>query len=191
MAAAQVERVTIRLGSAVSLAELTAWFDSAQVGEVAVYASGFTLPREHESVTRAREWESKGWVHLTSRRDPADKRLWLYEVHKGSKGASTKPSAKAVPQLLGEQARCLLKLLRKIAAAGDPCPSYAELAKHLALRPDNAGRRRARYALNHLEKQKRISIEPGSSTRPIVITILAAGRAKGLSTGAGSSLEVS
>lgn len=174
------ERVTIRLGTAVSLAELEAWFETAAAGDKAVYASGFALPRDHRSVKRVAEWSDRGWAYLTRRRDPADKRLWLFEVHKGTRAGQR--AANVSPDLSNEQERYLLKYLRGLAEAGAPCPSYGDLARQLALACDRRGRDRVRYLLQRLKRQRRIDIEPGAHGKPIVVTILAPGEAKGCST---------
>ena len=184
------ERFTIMLGAATSLAALEQWFASAFPGDRAIYASGFTCPSEHESVKRAREWAEAGRAHLTQDRDPADARRWLYYITKGSEAArglvSVVAEIKAKPDLSREQMRFLMRRLRKIARDGEPCPSYAAMAKDLCLRPDNRGRQRARYLLNRLEREKRIAITPGDAVTPLVVTILAPGMARGKSTKGGT-----
>lgn len=183
-AADRAERFTIRLGSATSLASLIDWFENAAAGDQAIYASGFTCPREHESVKQARAWAEAGLVHLAQRRDPDDRRHWHYTIQKASKPqrVTARPARKVKPDLTREQMRCLMKMLRKAAAEGALCPSYAEMGAHLALGADRRARERARYLIDRLIKERKINVTPGSATLRPVVTIIAPGRAKGKST---------
>lgn len=180
------ERYSIVLSSATSLAALKEWFDSAAPGDRATYATGLDLPREHESVRFANELVQIGLAHLTQRRDPNDRRRWLFEITRAEAASDKSANGAAVgavrPDLTAEQMRCLMRRLREVAAAGSPCPSYAEMARHLAMRGDSRGRMRARYLVNRLEKEKQITVKPGASSHPPVITILARGKARGKST---------
>ncbi|MAY19747.1 MAG: hypothetical protein CL955_03935 [Erythrobacteraceae bacterium] len=182
---------SIQLGTATSLEELTRWFEGAAVGEKVVYASGFTCPREHESVQAARRWAEAGKAHLTQDRDPIDALRWQYFITKGSVERAVVVSAARSsgrgyagprPDLTREQMRALMQRLRKVAHDGEPCPSYADLAKFLCLRADRRGRMRARYLIGRLESEKQIAVQPGGPTQPLVVTILKPGRARGKST---------
>lgn len=182
-------RFAMQLAFATPLGDLMQWFEHARPGERAVYASGFTLPREAASVKRARELQEAGSAHLVADRDPADPRrqIWLIEKRAAppaSREGRGRHHAAAAPRpdLTREQMRFVMRRLRDAAAAGLECPSYAAIAKDLCLRPGSASRRRARYLLQRLEKEKKIAVEPGSATQPPVVTILMRGKGCGKST---------
>jgi hypothetical protein len=162
------ETFTMQLTAAASLEEIERWFAAARPGERAIYASGFTLPREAESVKRVGQWIEQGKVHPVQQRDPHDSRRWQWLVVKaGAVSGVTRRDAgrsrgrqSGANELAREQMRHLMKVLRACAA----------------------GRRRARYIVERLEAERQIAVEPGDQVNPPVVTILKPGRARGKAT---------
>src|SRR5690606_18124761 len=76
----------------------------------------------------------------------------------------------------------LLSELRSCAERGRACPSLTETARLLGLPSGERGRQKANYLFLRLQQQGDISIESQGRGAPRVVTILAAGRAKGKST---------
>src|SRR5690606_28254785 len=76
------ETFSLRLSLAVPAGELDAWFVSASDGHRAVYASGAVLPRDEEAVRLVTRWKEAGQAITLQRRDPADRRRFLFLVEK-------------------------------------------------------------------------------------------------------------
>ncbi|MBD2842685.1 hypothetical protein [Erythrobacter rubeus] len=187
------ETYSIRLAVAVEVDALDAWFAEAKPGERERYAEGFELPRDAPSVKRARELAQAQAAHLLTQRHADDPRrtTWLIEKRgrPRSQGDARKGRGPTPPQnpgprpdLTREQMRSLLNRLRKAAHDGEPCPSRTALAQYLALGKARRGRDRIGYLLKRLEREGAIELIAGDATRPPVVTILKAGRARGKST---------
>ena len=82
-----------------------------------------------------------------------------------------------------EQAEALLTLLRGRAATGGVCPTFTETRDALGLASGRKGVRRAGYLFDRLSEQRRIAVRWDGPGKGRVVTILAKGRACGLSTG--------
>lgn len=196
------ERCTIRLTVAAPIGQLLEWFETALPGDKAIYASGYTLPRESKAAKQAREWALKGLVDLHQTRDENDPRRFNYVIVRRDAvppssarqgrvehGAVCEGARAPRPDLIREQMRFLMKRLRHYAARGEVCPSYSGLAGDLALPNNRRSRERVRTIIRRLERERHIQITPGDQQRPFVVTILSPGRARGKSTGAGDALQ--
>lgn len=86
-------------------------------------------------------------------------------------------------QTASRNAARLLDLLRDAAGAGSPCPSYAVCAQRLGLKPGERGRMAARAIFRRLEREGKIAIDSRVPRGARVVTVLARGRAQGMSTG--------
>lgn len=191
--APQTERFVLKLSTAAPAADLRAWFEDARPGEPVEYASGIALPREAEGVRLVTRWKDAGLVLTTQKRDPADGRRWLFLVQRtsiqnadgppSSVGAVDRP-AQGAPAHAVDRATLnkLLSTLRSKAERGLPCPSNTDLAHELGLPRGSRGRMRAKYLMARLVTEKRIAVECRGTTLPRVVTILAAGRARGKET---------
>lgn len=187
------ETFTIQLGVAAPESELVAWFQDARPGESAIYASGFTLPREAAGVKLVAAWQAEGWVHLKQRRDPDDARRWQFLVERSSRMAAgarkPRPKNEEVTRI---QMRKLLETLRRVADRGEALPSYRSLARDLTTdntRACKKGIERVRHLLRRLHDERRIEIIPAPSgaRHGPQVTILAKGRGWGKTTLAGGS----
>lgn len=187
------ERFSIQLGMVVPESELVAWFEQAQAGDAAVYASGFVLPREAAAVKLAGAWGRAGLVHLTQARDPAEPRRWLWRCERSSAGPkAARPRRDFREDLTRTQMRRLLDELRVAADRGAPCPSRSALAREVCGvtagdRRIAKARDRVGYLLRRLVDERRIAMVAGDATRPPVVTILAKGRGCGKSTASSSA----
>lgn len=187
--AAQAERFTLQLSTVTPVADLRRWLDMAPAGHQVIYASGIDLPRAAEGVVLARQWQAQGLVDLNQRRDPDNARRWQFLMRRRAADAARCPTASALDKVLEKsRARKLLNLLRDHAEAGRACPSNSELARAMGwdmTSPTAAekGRAGVQYLLRAIERAGGITIESRGTMAPRIITITAAGRAKGRSTG--------
>jgi len=186
------EGVALALIGVAPIDELETWLACARPKELAIYAHGPTLPADEPAVKLVAGWEKQGLVNLAQKRDPTRKQSFQYLMQRADVPfpADLLPGQDALrPQALGAQRaearklqRELLAMLRKAAERNRICPSLAEIADTLHLRVGERGRRQARTLLDRLRSEGKISIVPGASNRPRVVTILAKGRACGKST---------
>lgn len=209
------ERFSLQLSSVVPARELQAWFDGAPAwpapaGE-AIYATGVMLPREEGAVQLVARWIGQGRVEAFQRRDPDEPRRMHYLVRKravpgqvGGAQVGGVPGDSAPPAdlfTLPPLAQRLLERLRGHAAGGSACPSNARLAAGLGLIPPASssvavgpqererGRLKIKNAMAALEVAGAVRIDRRGTTRPRVVTILAAGAAQGLTTAKGPKEE--
>lgn len=175
------------LGTYADPLEMRAWLAAAAPGDAITYATTPMLGGQ-DAARLAREWEAKGLVELYQRRakrahcfDYCARRLACDEdapaATSDPQGAKSQPVDQTRLQM-----RALLAILRRCAVRGKACPSNARLASELGLRRGEAGRRRARYLLERLAGENRISVTGCGRNAPRVVTILAAGKGCGKST---------
>jgi hypothetical protein len=186
------ETFTIQLGVAAPESELVAWFQDARPGESAIYASGFTLPREAAGVKLVAAWQAEGWAHLKQRRDPDDARRWQFLVERSSRIAAgeRKPRPKN-EEITRIQMGKLLQALRRVADRGEALPSYRSLARDLTTdntRACKKGIERVRHLLRRLHDERRIELipAPNGARHGPQVTILAKGRGCGRTTACAS-----
>lgn len=173
---------------------ILAWLREAKAGQRFLYAEGADLPREAEAAELVLQLEEYGAVRPFCQRDPLDPGRWLFLIEKrpgpvagtpagaGSghsrAGSSPPPAPRRVTRATLSR---LMTLLRRAAERGDVCPSDAQLARTLKLRR----RDQAQYLLRCLAREGRITVERHGRTDRRIVTIIASGRAEGLSTGSG------
>ena len=153
------------------------WVLRAQPGHEMIYASGPAIG-DHPAKRAARDLADRGLVELFQRRGA---RPHSFDYCARKIGQASMPVAPQ-PDHTRAQLSGLLRLLRRCAERHTPCPSNTELARELALPIGERGRRRARYLLQRLESERRIAVTGCGRNAPRVVTILAAGRARGKST---------
>lgn len=175
---------SIRLASAVPASQLQAWYEQAQPGESAVYASGIDLPRECEGVKLVAAWERAGLVQLNQRRDDGERRRWQFLVIRRAdpKAPGAKPKRSAAEDIAQVQLRCLLDCLRAAADRDERCPSRSAMARAVTGQAHLKARNRVTYLLRRLSDAGKIAVVPGAPNRSPVVTILAKGRGFGKST---------
>lgn len=185
---AQAESFSFRVSLAIPESQLFAWFEQAAPGERVIYCQGYVPLREDAAWKLAGAWAREGLVHLVTERDGAQTR-WIAEK-RGSLPASSSEAVgrknlprdpKAEP-LLQTQMRALLALLRDAAAAGARCPTKTELALKVTGAKTLRARNRVTYLRRRLEAEGKIAVIAGSHKQAPVVTILARGKAHGMST---------
>lgn len=193
---AQAAPAAPELPFAASPASLRAWLDTAPPMARAIYAKSVDELREEPGVKLVRQWAIEGRVHLFRERDPDDAGRWRFLIVKAAivtgevRIARPFPRGRATPQRSasdieeGLLTRCEM-LLRRAADRAEPCPSNAELARALGLSGDEKGRARAKYLVRCLAEAGRIAVECRGRNLPRVVTIVARGRACGMSTAKG------
>lgn len=182
------ETFTFMVALAAPEAELQAWLDHAAPGESVTYASGFTLPREAAGVKLVQAWQGAGLVYLTQKRDPADRRCWLFLAQRSSAGMGHPPrrvqAHKRNAEVTRIQMRKLLETLRRVADRGEVLPSYRQLSIELTGDATRKGVDRVSYLLRRLDEEGRIALIPapkGAQHGPQV-TVIAKGRGCGKTT---------
>lgn len=161
---------TVVLSTCVAEGDLRAWFDAAQPGHSATYASGLDLPRDAAGVQLARRLADGGRARLHQRRAAHDPRQWEWIIVKVG-GEVAGPDA-VLPAHRGScctqhpvtdrESAQLLDLLAELPAGPRGwavCPGNADLAKELELGAGANARRRARYLLDRLRAAGRIELE--------------------------------
>lgn len=177
------------LANAAAPETLAQWLASAAPRSRAVYATGADLPMDAAGVKLARRWAADGKVHLFRERDPANPAKFNFLIEKASSAAAPAAPVPAIARAAVHgravdrgQLHDLLALLRHCAERGKPCPSNADLARELGLPVGKRGNDAAQYLLTRLVREHSITVESRGTMLPRVVTILAAGRAKGKRT---------
>lgn len=205
--AREPERFVLQLATAAEPSALQAWLTDAADGARVVYACGLDLPREAAGVVLVSRWIDEGLVRPFRQRDPRDARRWQFLIERTSNGrVSLSPRAPASPAASNapgqgrrgtysraghcaasarDQSAALMSLLRGRAAAGGACPTFAETVDLLGLPGGRRGLRRARYLFKLLADTRVIAVTWGGPGQRRVVTIVARGRAQGLSTASG------
>ncbi len=152
--------------------QLAAWFEGAQPGASAIYATGPCLDPAAEVAAMVRGWVADGAaISLQERRDG---RL-TYRVRRvcaqaGAAGKSALRSASVAGGELDETPEGkLLAHLARLANLGLPCPTNAELARATGLRDADA----AKYRFRQLQARRLITVTSTPECR--VVTVVATG----------------
>lgn len=157
-AAPQPETFSFSLALVVPLAELQAWFDGAAPGAMAIYASGFVLPREADSVAQVARWIAAGEVATHQRRDPLDARRWQFLVKRCDTASA---QARVVrPDLADQQMVALHRELTVAARDGLACPSRKALALAVTGQDGERAQNRVRTLMRRLEAEGLIALTP-------------------------------
>lgn len=146
------------LPQAASPDALTAWIESASPGSQVIYASGADLPVEAAGVRLVAEWIAAKRVHPLRQRDPRNPARWNFlAVKSGGRESDTSVLAAVTPKHAVNRVDMgrMLRLLRQIAARGEPCPSHRELSRMLGLKHRHA----ARYLLTRLVEDGKIALD--------------------------------
>jgi len=180
------ETFRFQISLAIPESQLFAWFEQAAPGERIVYCRGFVPLREDAAWKLAGAWQREGLVHLVTEKDGRETK-WIAERRPTGTAPERAGKRNAREDFARTQARVLLDLLRTAAERGEACPSRKVLAGSVCgVLPGDRRMPKARdrvgYLMRRLETEGRIAIRPGSATRAPVVTILARGRACGLST---------
>lgn len=163
-------------------AAMAEWAKRARPGDEMIYASGPALG-EHAAASQARAMRDSGLVELFQRRSGRPN-CFDYCAQKLAQDAQRAAApAAGGPDHTRAQMKRLLDHLRRLAERGAACPSNADLAAELGLRRGERGRQRARYLLDRLAAEHRITVRSQGRNAPRVVTITAKGRACGQSTG--------
>lgn len=163
-------------------AAMAEWAKRARPGDEMIYASGPALG-EHAAASQARAMRDSGLVELFQRRSGRPNCFDYCAQKLAQEGDAPVPAAVGGLHHTRAQMAQLLDLLRRAAERREPCPSNAELAETLGLRRGERGRQRARYLLERLRAEHRITVTGQGRNAPRVVTITAKGRACGQSTG--------
>lgn len=163
--------------------QLEASLRNSPAGAQLIYAIAPDLPREEEAVKLARQWAEAGRGRLHQVRDPDDATRWRFMIVKGEDAGMEQAIAMSAsgggsggPR--GEMG-ALMELLRGCALKGQACPSNRGIARAL----DLPTRHRAKYLVARLQAEGAIRVENRGRDLPRIVTILAAGSARGRQTG--------
>jgi hypothetical protein len=156
--------------------QLHSWATRARPGDDVVYATG---ARPGDVISAAvRALHASGVVTMTSKRipggfrfiaqrlpDPRPSQLRMRKA--GNRGHFTRRCDGAK-----RSTRIVLRLLKRAAARGEPCPTNAELARAAGLKDALA----ASYRIRRLVKDGLIQVEGPDPTERRVVTIVATGQ---------------
>ncbi len=175
------ETFSFTMALVVPVGELRAWFEAAAPRDKSIYATGFVLPREAESVAQVTRWVEAGEVRTFQRRDPLDARRWQFLIERAETASSR--ARMIQPDLTARQLVALHQTLVEAAAAGEPCPTRAALAREVTGQDSERAQRRVRWLMERLEAEGRIALTraPIGAQHGPKVTILT-GKHQGKST---------
>lgn len=116
---------------AIDVVDVEHWVASADVGAELVYAWGLAPPRDRAAWVRARELFDEGEVRLHDRRRPSNDREWYMVKRAVLVGMEAAPIV--AEQQVETEETAVLRILRRHVRLGLPCPTNAEVGRHVDL----------------------------------------------------------
>jgi len=161
--------------------EFERWLQGAAPDARCVYATGATLPRFAACALLARGWADAGLVGLVQQRQH-DGSWHFIAYRKVTQHRSAMRTPSAATNAYDESPKqTVLRLIRRAANLGLPCPTLGKLAIEAGFADDDAGRKRVQRIIADLEGTAEIRVQTtNDGKRRITIT---SGEKSGRSTG--------